>query len=141
MNPVKYEYVVPPSQCYLNKDYVLELLADDLVLVQSLLMTYLQARGHEIEGLKRAIDACDPASIRVRAHRLRGLLRYFGAQDLEDMLLEMEVTHAEAEQPELQASYRLFLDATHILEQEIHDWLDRLGTLLEPGAHKEGGHA
>lgn len=126
MNALQYEQAHGVSQHHLNQDYVLELLADDLALVQSLLTNYLQMSPDEMAGLKLAIEASDTALLKQHAHRLRGLLRYFGAQDLEDMLLEMEVTDAGTEHRELQVSYQLFADAARILTQEVQAWLDRL---------------
>lgn len=141
MNADKNKHLLTSSQCYLNQEYVLALLADDLVLVSSLLTTYLQTSPYEIEGLKQAVDAYDLTTVRVRTHRLYGLLRYFGAQDIEDMLLEMGCSYIEANQPKLQASYLSFFDATHILEQEIHGWLEKLGTPLERGGNKASVNA
>lgn len=126
MNALQYQQAHGTSQHHLNQDYVLELLADDLALVHSLLTNYLQMSPDEMAGLKLAIEASDTALLKQHAHRLRGLLRYFGAQDLEDMLLEMEVTDAATEHQELQVSYRLFADAARILTQEVQAWLDRL---------------
>ena len=126
MNAHQFEQAHGVSQHHLNQDYVLELLADDLALVQSLLTNYLQMSPDEMAGLKLAIEAADTALIKQHAHRLRGLLRYFGAQDLEDMLLEMEVTDTATEHGELQVSYQLFTEAARILTQEVQAWLDRL---------------
>jgi len=98
MNAHQFEQAHGVSQHHLNQDYVLELLADDLALVQSLLTNYLQMSPDEMAGLKRAIESADTALIKQHAHRLRGLLRYFGAQDLEDMLLDRHRARGTASQ-------------------------------------------
>lgn len=111
---------------YLDQHHVLELLANDVVLVRSLLSAYLEASPAEVTALQRAIIANARRDVMVRAHRLRGSLRYLGARDLEDMLLEIETTDSRTTQHELLISYYLFQAATDTLEQEIRHWLARL---------------
>lgn len=116
----------PVALPYLDQAHVLELLADDIVLVQSLLTAYLQASPGEIAALKQAIIMEDRRDIVVRAHRLRGSLRYLGARDLEDMLLEIETAANQALSQELLISYHFFHAAAHTLEQEIRHWQSQL---------------
>lgn len=115
--------VAPPC---LDQAHVLELLADDIVLVQSLLTAYLQVSPGEIAALKQAIITDDRRDVVVRAHRLRGSLRYLGARDLEDMLLEIEAAANQAQPQELLNSYHFFHAAAHTLEQEIRHWQSQL---------------
>lgn len=114
------------SARYLDKDLVLELLADDQDLVRSLLAAYLQVSPGEIAALKQAIITDDRRDVVVRAHRLRGSLRYLGARDLEDMLLEIEAAANQAQPQELLTSYHFFHAAAHTLEQEIRHWQSQL---------------
>lgn len=111
---------------YLDQTHVLELLGGDVILVQSLLTAYLQASPEEIAALQQAIITDDRRDVAVRAHRLRGSLRYLGARDLEDMLLEIETATSQTQQQELVISYHLFHAAAHTLAQEIRHWQSRL---------------
>jgi len=112
-----------PGCHYLDPSHILELVAGDAVLVHSLLSIYLQSSPDEIASLGQAIETSNRRDMACRAHRLRGSLRYLGAQDLEDMLYEIEAASGTGEQQELLAGYKLFQGAARQLEQEIRTWL------------------
>ncbi|MFM5599304.1 Hpt domain-containing protein [Aeromonas veronii] len=124
--PFDTSYEKSATRPYLDQIHVLELLADDIVLVQLLLTAYLQASSVEIAALKEAILTEDRRDVVVRAHRLRGSLRYLGTRDLEDMLLEIEAAANQAEPHELLIYYHSFYTAAHSLEQEIRHWQSQL---------------
>lgn len=111
---------------YLDKTHVLELVDHDLQLIQALLVAYLQSGPHDVSALMRAIQSGDRLEIARLAHRLRGSLRYLGASELEDLLLEVESEDPKVTQQELLCSYQAFLQGALRLEQEVQTWRSHL---------------
>lgn len=115
--------LVQSTSHYLDMPHVLEIVAEDELLAHALLSMYLQASPDEIASLGRAIETGDQKDVVLRAHRIRGSLRYLGARDLEDMLYEIEAASGAGDQRELLAGYTLFQAAVRQLEQEIRSSL------------------
>ena len=73
-----------------NRAFALEQVADDEELLDELLVLFRESSASDLEQLRRAVAADDPAGVLTAAHSLKGASASLGMEGIRQLALAME---------------------------------------------------
>lgn len=118
----KEEDICKAGSLHLDKEYTLMMSGEDFELVNEMIAVYLETTPEDISKIQLASEQLSYREVKDIAHKIKGSIQYFGAQDLAAIAKQIEGFADSKDAENLQQKTHLFTQGLQELHKELQDW-------------------
>lgn len=121
---------------HLNQDHVLELSGEDVEMAQEIMQIYLENSDNDITELTDAFNNKEYQKLKDVAHRIKGSVRYLGAEQLGNLAQNIEHLALQEQIDALEPQLKALQQGLVAISIEVQQWCQALSN-TEQGVYHE----